>query len=416
MSNGLAVATVTATISAMLQDRIDSANIASRPAVEPGPLDGGGRNPLVIVHLYRVSRNAALYTADVPTRAATGQLRQRPTAALDLHYLVAFRGSSALESEQLLAVGAATLHAMPVLSSDLISYAESQFPGIAGNDLSDADEPVRVCPEALSIDEVTRLWALYEPGRFVAGLALQAGPVLITGDEVPPTVLPVSRVASGARPITPPRIDALAGPDGVGGPVRADDPMPALAVYGHGLAARKGETTVVLVDGASVAGTTTVDDGHLSVPLAGVKPGRHRIQVRRLSTPLDPSLSTTRPAATSSVVWFTVVPTLTGVSSATGAGTNPGERSGTLTASVVPEVVPDDRVRLLLDSQTLDPPVALVLDATWPAPPVAATADVDFDVEDVPAGDYRATLEVNAVRSLPLLDTTGRFVPQVVTV
>ncbi|MFI6664858.1 Pvc16 family protein [Streptomyces sp. NPDC050481] len=393
-------------MTALLQARVDAAGMVPRPLVGPGPLDDLGQIPRVGVHLYRTTRNAALSVDEYATRSAAGEVRRTPTAVLDLHYLLTFRGIEPYQSEQLLALCAAGLGAVTDLSPELIALATASHPEIAGNDLAQAAERVRVTPEALPLDEISRLWALYSPGAFTVTLAYAAGPVHVESVEVPGTVLPVAKAAFDARPIAAPRLDAVAGPDGVGAPVRAASPMPPLQLFGGQLTARSGETLAVLLDGTPVAPVTVVDDGRLTIPLTPVKPGRHTVQVRRLGAPTDPVLTSTRPAASSQTVTFTVVPTLSAATANT-HGVN-GGRSGTVSADVIPAVAAPQRVRLLLDSVAATPPVALAVDmplASDRPPQTSVTANV----VDVPAGVYRVTLEVDRVRSLPRLDAQGLY-------
>lgn len=413
MSNALAVPAVTAAITTLVQAAVDGLGINPRPIVAPAPLDGTGDNARVGVHLQRVTRNAGLSVADLPTRSAAGQLRQRPRVALDLHYLLTFRGNDEWESQALMARSAAALHAEPVVTAARLAQAEADHPEIAGHDLGHADEPVRVTSDIVSVDELTRIWALYPPGSFAVTLAVMAGPVLVDADGEPGVVLPVRRALVGARPFEGLRLDTVGGPDGAGAPVRAASPMPDLDLRGAGLGARPGETVEVLLDGAVVP-HTTVDEGALVVAGPPIGPGGHIARVRRRGAPVDPALSPTAMVATSEAVAFLVVPSLGPVTPATGAGSEPGLRSGTVTAAVVPALSPSQRVRLLLDSRALTPPVALALAPDWPAgaPPFP---NVAFDVVDAPAGQYRATLEVDGARSLPAVGPTGLYLLTLVT-
>ncbi|MEV7562266.1 Pvc16 family protein [Streptomyces sp. NPDC089795] len=414
MSNALAVPAVTAALTTLVQHAVDGLGINPRPVVAPGPLDGTGDHARVGVHLYRVSRNATLSLADLPTRSSAGHLRQKPRAALDLHYLFTFRGSNEWETQQLLAGTAAALHTVPQVTATLLADAEVDHPEIDGNDLAQADEPVRVTPEALSTDELSRLWALFPPATFTVTLAVTAGPVLVDGDGDPGAVLPVRTVLVGAAPFAPPRLDGAAGPEGVGAPVRAADPMPDLHLHGHALAAREGETSEVLIDGAPVTGVTAADDTHLVLTAPALAPGRRRISVRRSGSPPHPTLTPTRPSQVSAPVVVLVVPTLGAVVATTDNGHRPGLRTGTVSAAVTPPVGPGNRVRLLLDAMTPGSAVSLALTAALPrgGPP---TAQVDFTVTDAPAGPYRLTLEVDGARSLPGLDANGLYIPTVVT-
>ncbi|MFD7964636.1 DUF4255 domain-containing protein [Streptomyces zaomyceticus] len=414
MSNALAVPTVTAALTTLVQTAMERLDITPGPVVAPGPLDGSGDNARVGVHLYRVTRNPTLSLADLPTRSSAGHLRQKPRAALDLHYLFTFRGNTEWEVQQLLARTAAALHGQPTLTPALLAEALADHPEIDGNDLAEADEPVRVTSEALSTDELTRFWALYPPGSFTVTLAVVAGPVLVDADGDPGAVLPVRTLLAGAAPFVRPRLDGAAGPEGRGAPVRAASPMPDVHLHGHALAAREGETSEVLVDGVPASGVTVVDDTHLVLTAPTLTPGPRRLAVRRSGPPADAALSTTRLAQVSAPVVVMVVPTLGTVSAATTAGGQPGLRTGTVTADVTPPVALGNRVRLLLDATTPGSAVALALPADLEAgdPPAA---QVDFQVKDVPAGPYRVTLEVGGARSLPPLDPNGLYVLPVVT-
>lgn len=420
MSNALAVPTVTASITTLLQARLAAASQefgTPVPLVAPGPLDDGGAGdttPRVGVHLYRVSRNAARCNEDLPTRTGEGTLRSRPRAALDLHYLLSFRGDgqNLYLADQMLAVCAATLHATTDLAPELIAQATADHREIRGNDLARADERVRITPEAPTLDEVSKLWALYQPGVFTVTLAFVAGPVLVEFDEVPHTVLPVRHVASGARPFSSPRLDSVAGPEGVGAPVRSTSGPWDLRLLGAGLSALPGETLQVLLDGVALpsGSVTVVDSGHLTVRLSGPAPGRHTIQVERLTAPLDPALSSTRPALASDVLPFVVLPTLVTVHATPASGG--GDYSGTLTIDFLPAIATPQRARLLLDRTQPDTTVALALDVTLGSSPVTS-ADIHLTHE--PRGTYRVTFEVDGARSLPPLDAQGRYVPQEVT-
>ncbi|MER7582105.1 Pvc16 family protein [Kitasatospora sp. NPDC097691] len=409
MSNALAVPTVTASLVTLLQVRIDAAQVNPRVTVKAGALDDDANPPVVGVHLYRIGRNASLAADDLPTRPPYGgTLREVPRTALELHYLLTFRGGSVYQSEQLLALCAAALHATPEVFADLIDQATAAHHEIAGNDLARARERVRIQPESLSIDELTRIWALYQPGAFALSLAVVAGPVVVESPEVPGTVLPVLRTGLGARVLNGPRLDTVAGPDGPGAPVRAASPMPDLRLFGSALAPLPGETLKVLVDGAP-APATVVDTTQLTIPLTGVRPGLHTVQVLRLTAPLDPAVSVTAPALAGAPLAFTVLPTLGPVTATPDPGA--GGYDGTLTAGVLPPLTGSERrVRLLLDRVRPDATVALALDVA-PAP----QASISVSLTAAPRGDYRVTLEVDGVRSLPPLDLHGLFLPQEVT-
>jgi hypothetical protein len=408
MSNAMAVPTVTAAITSIVQQGVSELGLSPGPQVTPGPPDEEADGARVGVSLYRVSRNPSRYEEDLPTRSSTGDLRQTPRVALDLHYLLTFRGTTEWETAELLARAAATLHATPILTAAWLEQAVVEHPEVGGNDLAAADEPVRLSADCADFDDVVRFWTLYAPGSFTVTLSVVAGPVIVDADGTPPVVLPVHAVASAARPLAGPRLDTVAGPDGAGAPVRSAAPMPQLDLLGSGLTPRPGETGQVLVDGAAVP-FTSIDDTHLTISSDGLAPGVHTVQVNRIQPPPDPALSTTTIPVGSDVQTIQVTPTLT-ASTATTSGTT-HDRSGSVTADVIPALGAAQRVVLLLDSQSLTPPVSLAL----PATPAAPSTTVTFPVADAEAGTYRAILQVDGVRSLPALDASGHYIATVVT-
>ena len=112
------------------------------------------------------------------------------------------------------------------------------------------------------VHEVARLWALYPPGSFAPTLAVTAGPVVIDSTLVAPPTYPVRTVGNSIRPSTAgPRLDTIAGPDGIGAPIRATSAPAPLTLRGAGFCA--GGQMDALIDGV-VAPTTVVDDGEIA--------------------------------------------------------------------------------------------------------------------------------------------------------
>lgn len=404
MSNALVVPTVTAALVTLVQAAVDSLGLTPGPVVSARGLEDAGDNARVSVHLYRVNRHEYLSNEVLPVRSSTGELRTRPTVALDLHYLVCFRAQGELEAQQMLAVSAVTLEANPEVSPSLLTRMEAEPTNAAllDNDLRDSPVRARWCADNLGMDELTKIWALYPAGSYALTLAVRAGPVLVEAAAVPTAGLPVRALGLGAGPLAAVRLDSVGGPAGPGAQVRAADPMPDLELHGAGLAAGEGESVVAVVDGVEVT-PVAGDDVHLAVPGIGLLPGPHRVQVRRYGPPLDPALSTTATSVTSEVRVAMVVPTLA-------SATKVGNRVDTV---VHPPVSRATRVRLLMDPTAGGDSVAA---APVSPLPVGGTGTPSFGIADVPAGSYRLTLEVNGVRSIPDVDPGGRYVFVEVTV
>src|SRR5947209_6803644 len=113
MSNYLAVATVTATLSRALTAAVGTdVPGATVTTLRPDDSTNGAPETGVNVYLYQVTPNAAWRNTDLPTRRENGQLIERPRVALDLQYLLSFYGSEVqLEPQRLLGSVVRTLHA-----------------------------------------------------------------------------------------------------------------------------------------------------------------------------------------------------------------------------------------------------------------------------------------------------------------
>ncbi|HET7502145.1 MAG TPA: DUF4255 domain-containing protein [Kofleriaceae bacterium] len=167
MSNSLAIAAVTATIRNIL-------NLAAHPLpLDPDPdtdlndvtcttrppdkaRTSEGQNQLNLF-LYQPTWNAALRNADI-----AGQVRPNETAmtpvALSLYYLVTAYGKNNedLLAHRVLGRAMSLLHDRAVLIPSEIQGA------LPGADLSRQVERIRIVPHALSGEELSKLWAVFQ--------------------------------------------------------------------------------------------------------------------------------------------------------------------------------------------------------------------------------------------------------------
>ena len=154
MSNYLAVATVTATLQQVLQSVV-GADVPGAKATTVRPVLPGTGLPEVGVNifLYQVLPNAVLRNLDLPTRGPDGAAGQRPTAALDLYYLMSFYGQDGqLEPQRVLGSVVRQLHSRPLLTRQMIrdTVTNPAYAYLATSNLAEAVDPVRFTPLGLS--------------------------------------------------------------------------------------------------------------------------------------------------------------------------------------------------------------------------------------------------------------------------
>ncbi len=212
MSNFLAIATATATLQQLLLESL-GVDVPGADATTLRPDNARLTTPGnygVNIYLYQTAPNAAWRNSDLPTRGASGRLRQRPKIALDLHYLLTFYGDEeSLQPQRILGSVARTLHARPVLTGDMIQAAidaaVSVDPGhfLSDSDLADAIERVKFTPVPLSLEELSKLWSVFFQTPYTLSMAYLGTVVMIEAEETPSLALPVRTPVIDVAPELP---------------------------------------------------------------------------------------------------------------------------------------------------------------------------------------------------------------------
>ena len=201
MSTALAIASVSAVLREILQDALVDHGIstivagADVTAVSPDQVAPGNSQPTgVNVFCYGVAPNQGWRNADLPSRNGTGDRRTNPPLALDLHYLVTAYGTDDFHAEVLLGHAMHRLHEVPVLERDTIRTILADPTILAGaladSGLADQVELVKISPEVMSVEEISKLWTALG-GGYRPSAAYKASVVLIRAQEAIRTALPV---------------------------------------------------------------------------------------------------------------------------------------------------------------------------------------------------------------------------------
>ena len=404
MSNSLAIAAVTSSIRYVLERSLEVAH--------PGPVGGARVTTLrpnalgdtdvagsagVNVFCVMATPNHAWNLSDLPTRRGDGSLSSRPAAALDLHYLMTCYGDApSLEPERLLGRTVVALKVTSVLTRDVVTAALQLYGGetetsfLAGSDLADEIELVKLSPTPLSLEEMSKLWGVLDT-PYLLSLTYLATVVLIAADVTPTVALPVLQRRLTVTPAAPPRIESAA----TDPPDQPTVTGTTLLISGSGLVPTTAATTSVGIgpvelspqaDGTALAVLVTLDD---TVPA-----GLHGLSVRHRSV-ADPSGSPpSRVTATSNAVPLLVRPTVS-----VGA-VDPT----TVALSVTPPLRAGQRVSVVLgriSGGSADDPA----DVTLVMPPVSAAEAPQTSIvvprNDIPDGTWLVRVQVDGVESLP---------------
>ena len=194
MSNHLAIATVTTALAQLINnaahadDKISGINVETG---RPNTTTISGNN--IYLFLYQVVPNGAMRNNQLPTRSANGRLVQRPTVALDLHYLIAFHCSTELVGQMMLGAVVRDLNATPVLTREMIEDATTSLSTTfqIESNLAKSVEQVKFTPLPISLEELSKLWSIFFQTPYALSIAYQASVVLIEAEEKPRPSLPV---------------------------------------------------------------------------------------------------------------------------------------------------------------------------------------------------------------------------------
>jgi hypothetical protein len=402
MSNHLAIAAVTLTLRDLLDTQVVTTFAGAPVDLQLGnQLRIGSTAPhrvrdvfptenVINVFLYRTDINAALRNA-LAQNARPGEAGF-PPVAINLEYLISVvpEGDREVIAHYLFGQVLRILHDAPVLTRDRIQTALAQA------DLHRQVESVTVTPKPLSIDEMSKLWSMFQsPYRISATYVVTV--VLIDSLRATRSALPVLKRGEADRgvfsEIGPPPVLVEAKPASRMPSVQLGG---ALLVRGQNFAA--GMTALLrhpaLEDPIALAvGVTSVTELTVEIPGAGDVPdvpANWPSGLWRLALAVDrPGL----PRWTTNDVPFALAPSIEITPPLTrGAGTFE------LALAAMPQVLEEQDALLVFGEQQI------AVKHLTPAPDAESATTLTFDVT-AEAGLHRVRLRVDGVDSIPFIRT-----------
>lgn len=416
MSTALAIAGVTAVLRDLLNDGLINHNVSgvlgstvTVSALPPDRVvsDNGTENPQLNLFLHQVTPNPGWRNEGLPSRDRSGGTRlSNPPLALDLHYLLSAYGGEDLHTEILLGYAMQLLHETPVLGRTAIETALNPSPSVgttlppalralATCGLADQLEQIKITPEHLNTEEMSKLWTAVQ-SHYRPTAAYLATVVLIQSVLPAQATLPVlSRgpvdLASGRdRGIVaePSLLASL--PTILSVMPRSLQPTATVAtvvdVTGHHLDGNGGtvilsnsrfqieQEVAVAAGGTSTSVPFVVPDlpvGFYQLALRVIRPGESDPRTsNQLGLVIGPEITTPLPTTTA----------------------RDGDGGATITLDFHPQALPGQQVSLLLGTREI------VAD-----PISVATGTLSFVVENAPTGEILLRLRVDGVES-PIID------------
>jgi hypothetical protein len=253
MSNSLAFATVTASISQILHEAVNrEMSGAEVKTVRPDVMGNQGQSQTqkgINIFLYQISPNASLRNIAMPTRRTDGTLVQRSQNAYNLHYLLSFFGDETkLEPQRLLGIAVNAIDSQPMLTRDIIQSAMESAPveDLADSNLADQAELVKLSPISLNLEELSKLWSVFFQTPYSLSVAYQGSVVLLQTDDMPQKALPIRRRSAEGKTFQQPVIESVTGSGGIDEPIVLGA---TIVIIGTRLI---GEITKVLINGVEV--------------------------------------------------------------------------------------------------------------------------------------------------------------------
>ncbi len=362
--------------------------IGAAPSVRAVPPDTINGDTGVNVFFYQATPNLAWRNECLPSRNVRAERIANQPLALDLHYLVSAHSDNDLFSEILLGSAMHTLHENTVFSrgevQSLLATASSDAVrnALTGSGLENQMELVKVTPEYLSNEDMSKLWSAVQ-SNYRASAAYKVTVVLIEADEATRSPLPVLTRNIDAQPSLIP-------------------PTPTLQTLEHTnqqTVGRLGELVTLqgyhLVDGTNVRVQLRMPSEELvgEFPLVGV-PSNERIQ---FNLPVDATLwrsgvyqvsvlmddSDGEPIE-SNRLSLTIAPSFSNFSAVRN-----GDDSVSVSITVTPEVH---------DNQS----VSLVLGASQQLVEIFSgqSDSIDFEFAELVAGNHWARVRVDGIDSI----------------
>jgi hypothetical protein len=381
MSNHLAIATVTGTLRYLIERALapePSPHVSTVRPDNSSQLPTFGAN----VFLYNAQPDQALNVENLPLRNSAGDLVNRPRVAMELHYLITFYGDETkLEPQRLLARVAATLHGRGVLTRPMIQNVldNAAFNFLAGSDLNQDVELVKISPQTLSLEEMSKLWSILLQTKYALAITYKATAVYVEEPDEVVDVLPVRDRQLFGVVFSPPVVERVA-------PLTLPyAPNSALTIYGQNLG---GDGVMVRFGTETVQPSFVSDTKIVAVPPRSAQAGATTVTI------IKPTAVGSRFTMDSDPAAFVLQPRVTSQSAA----------AGVITVGVEPIVGERQQAEVVLFSL---PSAAAPLEfaipaAARPGPAASVTASVGA----IPTGTYMVRVRVDGAASALTVDQT----------
>jgi len=370
--------------------------------------------------MYHVTYNQGWRNVAQPAFNGKGERITNPPLAIDLHYLLTAYGSGEIHSEILLGHGMQLFHETPVLSQVDIGtiLAENNLPDglklLATSDLAEQTEHIRITPESLSIEDMSKLWAAFAT-KYRPTAAYKATVVLIESQKSTKPGLPVKERNIYVIPLEQLVIESILSQSALNMAAVEDQKILntyRLVVRGQNLTHNQAQ---IMIDGVEIsagAGNLITDDAQASFNLpVGLRAGLHEVRIAHPVLMGSPPVL--HKGVTSNAATFVLSPRLSAdpvVTNVTGSGN--ALRSADIKLTIEPAIEQGQQVALQLNEVNGPGPLqsySFVWDAPSPQNPPQSFSDISFSVKEIKQGNYLVRIRVDGAESPLNADAAGVY-------
>lgn len=434
MAGAFAIAAVTAVLKDLLNNgmadhdlsAIGNVTVTNLPPDRIAVTNADERSQINIF-LFQVLPNQGWRNQGLPSRGAAGERLTNPPLALDLYYLITAYGREEFHAEALLGFAMQVLHENPVLTRAMINQTlrpalppEVTLPPglelLATSDLAEQAELIKITPGQMDSESMARFWSAMQ-AKYRPTAVYQVSVVLIEADGARRAPLPVLRQGDQGRGptaqggMTPPfptieevllpnnNVQAVLGEQVTvtGHHFAGDTGLPADVALAARLATARRETPLVIV-----IPPASRSDKRFTFPIPNT-PADMPAGLYSLSCTVEP-VSDPADSRSTNEVPLIVAPVITGglggPVARTAVDANTGLGTATVNLSCSPEVLPAQRVSLVLGAREV---------SAEPHP--VQTSALTFIARGMAAGEHRVRLRVDGAESR-LIDRTDSANPK----
>jgi hypothetical protein len=393
VSNENAISAVTSVLQRLLETRLHEFDPGTSVTTKPPDRArmGTGTPSQLNLFLFQATLDGALRNMDPPRQVRPGEVGY-PALPLQLHYLITAYGvgDDDVDGHKILGRALGALHDMPIL--------DRGDPRAVAAGLNEQIENIRITPESLSLEELSKLWTTFQ-SQYRISAAFVVSAVLIDSTRAPRSALPVLTRGPGDQGVAA---------------VAASLPVLSGVVPPRFLPApRLGDILTLLGSNLAQSGLTArFSNFRLATvteltPLPGASTERLTVALPTFDAATNPTafddwapgiytagLVVNRPGLpswSSNEIAFALAPSITVALASSSGSVSAGD---TVTIQCVPHVREDQTVRLLFGDRQ-------VKHATLSTGVAGAPSVLTFEVPTLPAGDYPLRLRVDGADSSP---------------